>query len=432
MISERMQIARLYHRFSFGPRPGEFARALKQGLAATSVELLTVPINDEGLKSVVSPTLTDLGPFPPVNTVARKTFDDEMRRGRRDLTLWWLDRMVLSSHGLTERMTWFWHGHWATSIGKVEYALPMYLQNQTLRKNALGNFADQARNMILDGALQYWLDNGGNTISAPNENLAREFMELFTLGVDQYSEQDVKQVARALTGYAVSRSSGNVTLNLKKHDASSLTILGKSSSFTAEDVSNHLVAQTQAARFIAERVWFRFISDTAPLTSDNSLIHAFADRNISTLIKTAGTSAAMADPQNSLVKSPVEWFAAVCRALKVIPSKVSKPDYIINFLDKLGQIPFLPPNVGGWPTGEAWLTAAAAQYRLQIAQYLLTQGDVSPLTNTPSGNRYFMIGDLLGIPTWSVRTARALRNVQGDPTRMFLLAVSSPEYIVSV
>lgn len=432
MISERVQIARLFHRFSFGPKPGEFSRALKNGLAAASAELLTVPPNDEGLKSIANPTLTDLGPFPAVNSPNRKVFDDAMRRQRHDLTLWWLDRMVLADHGLTERMTWFWHGHWATSIGKVEYSFPMYLQNQTLRKYALGNFADQSRNMMLDGALQYWLDNGNNTVSAPNENLAREFMELFTLGVDQYSEQDVKLVARALTGYTVARSSGVVTFNPKKHDSSTLSILGKTSSFTAEQVSNHLVAQSQCARFIAQRIWFRFISDTAPLTYDNPLISAFADRDISALIKSAGTSAGISNPENSIVKSPVEWFVAVCRALKVTPSKVSKPDQVINFLDKLGQIPFVPPNVGGWPSGEPWLTAAAAQYRLQVAQYLLTQGDLRALSSAPSGDRYFMIGDLLGVPTWSVRTARALRNVQGDPTRLFLLAVSSPEYIVSI
>ncbi len=432
MISDRTQIARLFHRFGFGPRPGEFARAIKQGLQATRTELLSVPLHDAGLDAIVAPTLTDLGPFPAVNSPGRKAFDDEMHRERRNLTLWWLDRMALANHGLTERMTWFWHGHWATSIGKVEYALPMYMQNQTLRKSAVGNFSDQARNMITDGALQYWLDNGNNSISAPNENLAREFMELFTLGVDQYSEQDVKQVARALTGYAVTRSTGAVSLNLKKHDSSPITILGKTGSFTAEDVSNHLVNQAQTARFIAERVWFRFVSDSSPLTANDSLIESFASRNILSLISTVGNSAAMADPQNSLVRSPVEWFVSVCRALKVTPSKVSKPDQVLNFLDKLGQIPFSPPNVGGWPTGESWLTAAAAQYRLQIAQYLLTQGDISPLTNISSGSRYFAIGDLLGVPTWSTRTARALRNVQGDPTRMFLLAVSSPEYIVSI
>jgi len=100
--------------------------------------------------------------------------------------------MVLSEHPLRERMTWFWHGHWATSYQKVDDALPMYIQNQTLRKFALGNFADMSRAMVNDGALIFWLDGQTNTIKAPNENLSRELMELFTLGVNRYFESDVR------------------------------------------------------------------------------------------------------------------------------------------------------------------------------------------------------------------------------------------------
>ncbi|NDE36287.1 MAG: DUF1800 family protein [Actinobacteria bacterium] len=105
----------------------------------------------------------------------------EKRAQLTSLTLWWLDRMVLSEHSLRERMTWFWHGHWATSYQKVDDALPMYLQNQTLRRNALGNFAQMSREMVNDAALIFWLDGQTNTIKAPNENLSRELMELFTL-----------------------------------------------------------------------------------------------------------------------------------------------------------------------------------------------------------------------------------------------------------
>ncbi|MBI3429271.1 MAG: DUF1800 family protein [Actinobacteria bacterium] len=429
---QRLEIARLFHRFGFGPKPGEFAAAISQGAAATRSQLLTVPQSDKGLASIREPQLTDLGKFPPPGTTARAAFATEMRRQRRDLAIWWLDRMALADNALTERMTWFWHGHWATSIGKVEYALPMYLQNQRLRANALGNFADQARAMILDGALQYWLDGGDNTVTAPNENLAREFMELFTLGVDRYFETDVQTVARALTGYRVVRSNGAVTFNPKNHDSSKLAFLGTSGTFTAEKLSDFIVSRDDCAQFIAERIWYRFISDTSPLPEKNGIKTSFAKRDIASAIRATATSSAISDLKYSQVKPPIDWFISVCRALRITPSKLSKPDQALNFLDKLGQVPFSPPNVGGWPAGEAWLTAGSAQYRLQIAQILLAQGDLSSIKQSPIANRVDALADLLGVPLWSARTQSALESVTEDPARIFLLGVSTPEYLVSL
>lgn len=429
---KRMEIARLFHRFGFGPKPGEFSAAVAQGLSATRAQLLQVPPTDKGLASIREPQLTDLGKFPPPRTTAQTAFALEMRRQRRDLALWWLDRMALSENGLTERMTWFWHGHWATSIEKVQYALPMYKQNQSLRTNALGNFADQARAMVLDGALQYWLDGGDSTAAAPNENLAREFMELFTLGVDRYFETDVQAVSRALTGYQVVRSNGLVTFRPKRHDSSTLAFLGTSGTFAAEKLSDFLVARDDCAQFIAERMWYRFISDTTPLPTKNPIKSSLAGRDIASAVRATATGAAIADPQYSQVKSPVDWFVSLCRALGITPSKLSKPEQMLNFLDILGQLPFAPPNVGGWPAGEAWLTAGSAQYRIQLTQILLTQGDLTPIKQSPVASRVDALADLLGVPLWSARTESALSSVTDDPARMFLLGVSSPDYLVSL
>lgn len=431
MNSQRLETARLFHRFGFGPKPGEFAKALRQGADATRDQLLNPPTADHGSGAVPDPVLTDLGNFPQTGTPARAAFDTAMKTERAQLTLWWLDRMALAENSLIERMTWFWHGHWATSIGKVEYSLPMYLQNQVLRANALGDFAMQARTMITDGALQYWLDGGANTVAAPNENLAREFMELFTLGVDRYFETDVQAVARALTGYRVNRSNGSVTFIPKNHDSSTLNILGISGTFNATQISDMLVAREDCATFIADRIWFRFISSNIPRPDSNPIKEAFGGRDISKAIRSVAASSAISDPQYSLVKSPVEWFVGLCRALGITPSKLTKPEQAINFLDKLGQVPFVPPNVGGWPSGEAWLTAASAQYRLQIAQYLLSQGDLSPIKSVSPPLRFAAVSDLLGVAGWSLRTERALRDVVHDPMRLLLLAASSPEYIVS-
>lgn len=433
MDTTRLEISRLFHRFGFGPRPGEFAVALKQGVDATRARLLlqVPPAHDVGLSMVADPVLADLGNFPQPGTTARATFDTAMKAQRQMLILWWLDRMALAENALTERMTWFWHGHWATSIGKVEYSLPMYLQNQTLRANALGDFGIQSRTMIVDGALQYWLDGGANTVTAPNENLAREFMELFTLGVGNYLQIDVQSVARGLTGYRVNRSNGNVTFIAKNHDSSTLTILGSPGAYSATQISDLIVARDDCAQFIADRIWFRFISSDIPRPYSKPINDAFARRNILETVRAVATSGAMSDPQYSLVKSPVEWFIGLCRAMAITPSKLAKPDRVIDLLNKLGQIPFAPPNVGGWPAGEAWLTAASAQYRLQLAQYLLSNADTSAIKSLPSSSRVRAVGDLLGVASWSFRTERALRDVVTDPARLLLLAASSPEYIVS-
>ena len=429
----RLETSRLFHRFGFGPKPGEFALALKQGVDATRAQLLlqVPPAHDIGVSAVMDPVLPDLGNFPQTGTAARASFDVAMRAQRQMLILWWLDRMALADNALTERMTWFWHGHWATSIGKVEYALPMYTQNQTLRAHALGDFGTQSRTMIMDGALQYWLDGGANTVSAPNENLAREFMELFTLGVDRYLQIDVQSVARGLTGYRVDRSNGNVTFIPKNHDSSTLNILGSSGTYNATQISDLVVARDDCTQFIADRIWFRLISTDIPRPPANPIGTAFAGRDILKAIRAVANSDAMSDPQYSLVKSPVEWFVGLCRALSITPSKLAKPEQVINYLDKLGQVPFVPPNVGGWPAGQAWLTAASAQYRLQLAQYLLAHADLSTIKEFPARSRVLAVGNLLGIAQWTYRTERALHDVANDPTRLLLLAVSSPEYIVS-
>ena len=214
MLQDRLEISRLFHRFAFGPKPGQFSAALKSGLAQTKRDLLNVPAIDTGAQSISLPVVTDLGPRPAPNTAAVLDFASAMRSQTQNLITWWLDLMVASDHGLTERLVWFWHGHWATSIAKVDYPLAMYKQNQVFRTYALGDFQKLSRAMIYDGALQFWLDGQTSTLKAPNENLARELMELFILGVNRYSEDDVKSLAKSLTGFQVTTSTGEVARDL--------------------------------------------------------------------------------------------------------------------------------------------------------------------------------------------------------------------------
>ena len=418
-------------RFGFGPRPGEYALALKEGVDATRTKVLTVPAVDAGAARVVEPEITDLGKRPAANSKEIVPFSIAMRFQTQQMTLWWLDRMALSDHGLTERMTWFWHGHWATALQKLNYAMPMYNQNKTLRTYCLGNFKDMSRAMVNDGALQYWLDGQDSTLKSPNENLGRELMELFVLGVGRYSEDDVKAAARALTGYQVNKSSGAVTFNAKRHDANPVTILGKTQTFTGESLSDFLVAREDNATFIAERLWYRFISSTEAMPANFSAKSAFTGRDISAAVNAMASDPAIRDTKNDLVKAPVEWFIAACRALELTPSNLKTPGQLFNYLDKLGQVPFNPPNVGGWPAAQAWLSSATAQYRIAFAAWLIKQSDLRALNEIPAGSRVAKSADWLGVAEWSPRTQSTLRASLADPAQFALLALCSPEFIVS-
>ena len=431
MNQKRLETSRLFHRFGFGPRPGEYAQALKDGVNVTRTKITTAPATQTTISPIALPVITDLGKRPEPNTPEVVPFALAMRSQEQQMGLWWLDMMALSDHGLTERMTWFWHGHWATSIQKLNYALPMYKQNQTLRTHALGSFNTMTKAMLNDGALQFWLDGQDNTAKAPNENLGRELMELFVLGVNRYSEDDVKAISRALTGYQVGRSSGVVTINPSRRDTKPVTLLGTTASFTGDSLADFLVARDDCATFISQRLWYRFISSTEVMPASFKAKNAFATRDISAAIKAMASDPSMQDTKYALVKSPVEWFISACRALELTPSQLKTPAQLTNHLDKLGQVPFNPPNVGGWPAGEAWLSSATAQYRLAFAAWLIKQSNLNALNQIPQDTRVLKSADWLGVPEWSARTQSALRTALDDPAQFALLALCSPEYIVS-
>jgi len=431
MNAQKLEISRLFHRFGFGPRPGEFAKALADGPINTRARLLTVPPTDAGALAVVEPEITDLGKRPAPNSAEIVPFAIAIRFQTQQMIVWWLDRMAQSDHGLTEKMTWFWHGHWATSIQKVDYPLPMFRQNKTLRANALGNFATMTKAMLNDGALQYWLDGQNSTVKAPNENLGRELMELFTLGVGRYTEDDVKNISRTLTGYQVVLSNGDVSINQNRRDKNPVSLLGTTAVFTGDTVADFLVARNDNAQFIAERLWYRFISSTEDMPADFAAKNAFASREISAAVTAMASDSAMRDEKYAMVKSPVEWFISACRALELTPSALKTPAQMINHLEKLGQVPFSPPNVGGWPAAEAWLSSATAQYRIACATWLIQQSQLRVLKSLTPAQRMMQSADWLGVAEWSPRTKAALRDVQADPVQFAILALCSPEYVVS-
>jgi uncharacterized protein (DUF1800 family) len=426
---ERLAISRLFHRFGFGPTPQQFEKAVAAGFEKTKENFLIKPSADQITKDVAPLVVEDIGPRPTPGTFANTEYALKQRSQIKEITLWWLDQMATSEYQLNEKMTWFWHGHWATSIEKLNFALPMYKQNLTFRTHALGNFTTLSQAMYNDGALQYWLDGQENTAKAPNENLSREFMELFTLGVGRYTEEDVRALAKVFTGIQVSRQNGTVTFNPRRHDSSPVTLLGTTRVFTAQEAIELITSRQDSFQFINERLWYRFISSTENYPTTNNRI-AFLNRENLDFVDGLLSSEYMYAKEMALVKSPVEWFIGVCRAFSVVPSQTKNAQNMVGLLGKLAQAPFAPPNVGGWPAGELWLTSASAQFRLTLAQQLTKNISTKELKAVAPAKRTKYLQDLLGVYQWSPRTADALNIAKAEPERMILLAINSPEYVV--
>jgi uncharacterized protein (DUF1800 family) len=429
-LTERTALARLVHRVGFGPKPGQFQSMLAKGFDAAAGELLYAPRPAYGdVKASLG--IADLGPQPPSNSAGIVAYADNKRNQLRAMTLWWLDQMVVQDHPFHERMTWFWHGHWATSYIKVDEPVVMFDHIDKLRQHAVGNFSQMCEQMVLDGALMYWLDGQLNTSTAPNENLARELMELFILGVNRYSEQDVKEAATVLSGWKVVKHSGLVYQNPRQSFWGSSTVLGVSDRFDAVKLARFLAEQSAAQRFIPERLWYRFASSETALPADSNVESMFAGREILPAMSSLAYRMAYADASHAVVKSPLEWLVGLLRALQITPSTYGNPDYLLSRLTNLGQRPLYPPNVGGWPADEAWLSVASAQTRIFTAQTLVSRADLSPVASVAPASRLDALADWLGVARWSARTRAALEHAASDARRQVTLALCSPEYVVS-
>jgi uncharacterized protein (DUF1800 family) len=438
VVTERDGVRRLLQRVGLGPRPGALDAAATSGFDAT-LAALTTPAADPDTGAAATPTPV-FGPPPQrlgkaagmAALRAQRREQAEQAEQARQLRVWWLDRMSAVNAPLPERMTWFWHGHFATSVKKVRLAQLMYLQNDTQRRLGRGDFRTLAQAMIVDPAMLMWLDGGGNRVGRPNENLAREFMESFTLGVDNYSETDVRQAARALTGWQVNYTTDTAAFHTRSHDAGPETVLGVPGTYHASSLVDLLITQPASPRFLAQRIWTRFVADTPPDPATlERLVAAYGPgHDITALLAAAVSSLAFRHPASVLVHEPVLWLVAALRALRM-PASTLPPAALSAALSGLGQIPFAPPNVGGWPAGTSWLTTAAALARFRVAQTLATVGDISPVTDAAASARIDATVALLGLPTLTNRTLTALRTRTTQPAQLVALALASPENTVS-
>jgi uncharacterized protein (DUF1800 family) len=311
-MADRPGLAHLLRRATFGPTAEEVDAAERVGERATLERLLQPGSTDAGAAATPQPVFS-ADPYVAVTRQSsredRNRALQERRRQVRLATEWWLDRLVAAEHQLAEKVVFFWHGHWATGMQKVRSAGLMLAQLRTFRDYGLGDFAALTRAMVHDPALILWLDGQRNTRDAPNENLARELMELFTLGIGSYSEADVREGARALTGWVVNREVGTARFVERRHDGGTKTIFGTTARFDADSYADLLTRHRAGATFLARRFWFRFGSaEPMPARAAARVAAAYRPgRNITALLGALFTDPAFPGTVGQLVKQPVEW-----------------------------------------------------------------------------------------------------------------------------
>jgi uncharacterized protein (DUF1800 family) len=427
-MTDRRVVASVLRRVTFGPTAAEVDAAAAAGPAATVERLL---------RPAAPPALPDLGPdpfaaLPPhAGRDARRQARAVAREQIATATWWWLGRMYAG--GAAEKLAFFWHGHWATSVQKVRSAHLMLGQQQTFRRYGHDDTAPLVRAMLRDPALILWLDGQRNTARAPNENLARELMELFTLGAGSYTEDDVKAAARALTGWRVDRAAGTARFLPRRHDGSPVTLLGRTGPADADTLADLLVRHPAHVPFLARRIWARYGADDAipPATAQRMTA---AGHDVTAMLTALCTDPALPDSAGHLVKQPVEWMAGALRQLGADPGRLAAGHrrIVLGGLRALGQVPFRPPSVGGWPAGPAWLTTGSAQARLRLGQALAALGPaaVDELAQSPRADRIGTLGRLLVVDGWTGRTRAVLAGATGEPRRLLALGLASPEYAV--
>jgi uncharacterized protein (DUF1800 family) len=361
----------LLNRTGFGATQAEIERFAGMTREQAARKLLS----DARTTAVTAPPAWtgDTGPlrYPRAGEKAseteKKAFKQEQMREGLELRGWWVSEMLATPSPLTERMTLFWHNHFVSSQQKVKLTQLMYRQNVTLRANALGNFGDLLHAIARDPAMVIYLDSVQNRKGTPNENFAREVMELFTLGEGNYSEQDIKEAARAFTGWSLDRSTGQFVFRRFINDNGTKTFMGRTGNLDGDQVLDILLAQPPAAEFITRKLWREFISPDPDDAEVKRIARRFRDSryDIKVALNELLTSDAFYALENrgTLVKSPIDLVVGTLRQFDLRPVE---PVPFAVAAAGMGQNLFSPPNVKGWPGQEVWINSSTLLARKQF------------------------------------------------------------------
>ncbi len=391
----------LLQRAGFGGTPQQAESLANMGLE----EAVSFIVNYDNIRDLKTPSLDDydkdiMRPATPaerdVLRKARENGNEEIvdryrkerqQRQREDrkqiseMERWWLQRMITTPRPLEEKLTLFWHGHFATGYRTIENSYHMYLQNMFLRNNALGNFKEQlVKGIIRDPAMIQYLNNHQNKKGAPNENLARELMELFTLGEGQgYDEDDIKEGARCLTGY--SYIDDGFAFKIRSHDTGKKKLFGRSGNYDGNDFVDLIFTRPNASTFIIEKLYRFFVNDlpNGPTNDSKKFVLSISnlfkrkDWELKPVIETIFLSEHFYDKanMNAIIKSPVQLIVQAARTLNP-PQRKKMIRTLAISSDVMGQRLFAPPSVKGWDGGRSWINTSTLFMRQNTLLYMLT------------------------------------------------------------
>ncbi len=356
------KVGHLYRRAAFGATMAELERGLSDGPSKTIQRLLQGEAEQPSFEQT-SKVMGNPRSLPPSAEQAR-------------LSAWWLWRIQNTHHPLREKLTLFWHNHFATSNAKVANAQLMLQHYRTLYKQALGDFRALLHDMTFDPAMLIWLDAKDSRKGQPNENFAREVMELFSLGIGNYTEADIREASRALTGYGLNKANALV-FQAKYHDNGEKTIFGQSGAFRGEDIVRLCLEQPACAEFICRKLYRLFISESSEPSDE--LIAPLAELYRKSQYNTASVVETILKSQHFFstaayrqrVKAPVEFAIGIVRGLEGQPGVLP----LAEAFEQLGQSLLAPPSVKGWDGGTAWLNAQSLLYRQNLALALTSGSD---------------------------------------------------------
>ncbi len=316
----------------------------------------------------------------------KKKVRQQSREDIRSLNLAWLNEMVHSESQLREKMSLFWHGHFASRNLNILYQQQML---DVIRRNALGSFGTMLKEVSRSAAMINFLNNNQNRKDHPNENFAREVMELFTMGRGNYTENDIKEAARAFTGWGANVK-GEFVFRKQLHDYGQKTVLGKSGALDGDAVLDILLEQKQTARYITTKIYRYFVNEQPDADKIEWLSGRFYQSNydISALMQDIFTSDWFYSEKNigTRIKSPIELIVGIRR---IIPMELQNEDVQLLVQNLLGQVLLYPPNVAGWPGGKSWIDSSSLMFRLRLPQLL---NDADEINVSPKSDDDQMMG----------------------------------------
>ena len=352
IMTERDKIAHLLRRAGFGATQVEIDAYQKKGLDDTIKELVNFTPTEPKLEEALGKLNLNLTTANGIQT-------------------WWLTRMILTERPLVEKMTMFWHNLFATSIRRVQKAEYMLAQNQFFRANALGDFREILLGISKDPAMLIWLDSNSNRKGAPNENYAREILELFSMGIGNYTETDVKEAARAFTGWHVTRD-GKFIFNSNLHDFGSKTFLGVTGNLDGTDIVDIIVKQRANAKYLAKRLflWFAYDNPEPEVIERLADVYQQNNRGIKAVVEAIFRSEEFysAKAYYTMIRSPVEL---VVSGRRLANGNVNIGNMLAT-MRRTGQELFAPPDVSGWPTGMGWISTSRLLERFNYGGVLAT------------------------------------------------------------